>query len=105
MKRLLIVGILGALVLGGIVLSTNKEVTYTAPEQVFVEVEKEVSDIDVRIKQAQEAAKDDIKVAAQKAYDSAYDQAMLEIELVVTSTFRGEIEEREKVLQASSTAY
>lgn len=105
MRQLIAVGILG-LVLGGTVLYQKSKIAYQAPpEPETIEKEVVVSDLQKRIEEAQDAALDEIEAAAKSAYQRAYDQAMLEIELEVTSEFRGEIEEREKMLQASSTAY
>lgn len=93
--------------MGGAYFYSNSGIDYIAPITIEKEVIKEtiVSDIDVRIKQAQDSARAEVETKAQSAYNKAYEQAMLEIELEVTSKFRGEIEEREKVLQESSSAY
>lgn len=85
-----------ALVVGGIVYA-NKYVDdfiastkYEAPKEITVEVEKEVSVLDARIKSAQESARPEIETKAQAAYDDAYKQAMLEIELRVRKEAREE---------------
>jgi len=103
MKPIIAMAIVGT-ILGGILIKTNSTQTYQAEEPVTVEKEIEVDVLKARVITAQEAAKEAIEAEAQKAYDRAVEQALLEIELEVTSQFRLEIEEREKVLQASSTA-
>ena len=104
MKRIAIASVVIVIVgLGGIALSNN-QIVYETKEKL-VTVEKEVSTLQNKIDDALQANAEDIEAEAQAAYNATKRQAELEIELEVTSAFRGELEEREKVLQASSTAY
>lgn len=108
MKRLLLpllgVGIILSIIAYGVY---DREFVYTAPEVVEKEVVKKevVSSLDERIQKAQEAQRAEVEARAQQAYDSAYDQAMLEIELEETAKYRAEIEQREEELQAQSIEY
>lgn len=85
-----------------------RPVEYVAPNAPTVEIKEVLKQEDVlqsRIKQAQEAKKNDIEVEAQKAKDASIKQANLEIELEVTTAFRKEIEAKEKTLREQSVAY
>lgn len=86
---------------------TQKPKSYTATPQVEApkQVIQQEDILQSRIKQAQEAKKNDIEVEAQKAKDASIKQANLEIELEVTTAFRKEIEAKEKELQKQSIAY
>ena len=81
------------------------EYTATPPVQAPQQVIKQEDMLESRIKQAQEAKKGEIEIEAQKAKDASIKQALLEIELEVTTTYRKEIEAKEKELQAQSVAY
>jgi len=86
---------------------TQKRIEYTAVPEVQApqQVIKQEDMLESRIKQAQEAKKGEIEIEAQKAKDASIKQALLEIELEVTTTYRKEIEAKEKELQAQSVAY
>jgi hypothetical protein len=106
MKPILIAVVM-AIGAGGIYVAYERlHAPTSATNEVKVEtVEVEVETLQKRISDAQEARKADIEAKAKEAYDQAVSQALLEIELEVTATYRKEIEAREKELQQQSTAY
>jgi hypothetical protein len=77
------------------------ETITNVPEIMVREVEKEVvkSELGTRVEDAQKAAEAEIEAAAKKAYDAARNQALKEIELEVTSTYRKEVEAKEEALE------
>lgn len=108
MKRILIG--LTMMLCGGVgfyFVTQQKPVEYKAVPEVQApqQVIKQEDMLQARIKQAQEAKKGEIEIEAQKAKDAAISQALLEIELEVTTAYRKEIEAKEKELQAQSVAY
>ena len=106
MKRLAIaVTVVGAL-LGGYALTQVGSVQeYVAPEQVVVEKEVQVDALDKAIKDAQDAKQNDIKTAAQKAYDEAYNQEMKKVELEVIKSFGEKLDARQVELEKETKVY
>jgi len=101
MKWIILVGITVALGLVALE-ATNGGTMYnqeTKTEQVEVDM------LNKRITDAQDAAKADIAAKAQSAYDAAFEEAMTEIELEVTTNFRKEIETRELELAKEVESY
>jgi hypothetical protein len=98
MNTALILAGIAVLGVGGVYWAQNEPVSYE--KEVKVEtVEVEVETLSKRITEAQEASKADIEAKAKEAYDKAVSQALLEIELEVTATYRQEIEAREAELE------
>lgn len=110
MKRiaLLIVGIvaLGGVLTFGPQMAKDRTTLYEAVEPPqTVEIEKEVPTLEMRVKSAQEAELEATEAVAQVAYDEAFNQAMLEIELSVTAQYKDEIEAREIELEKEVGVY
>lgn len=109
MKRLLIalvgVGIVGVAVYA--ITNVGSSLEVVSPQVEHVEVEKEVvvPELDKRVMEAQEAARDEIKAKAQQAYDMAYEQAMKEVKLSVVETYRKEVQAMETELSKEVGAY
>lgn len=98
--------------LGGLVL-LGLGVTYFFPStqefvtERIVEVEKieTVDALEVRIKEAQEAAQASTTAKAQAAYDTAYEQSMDEVKLKVIKEYRAEVEAAEEDLSKKVGEY
>lgn len=95
-KHIAIVIVLGV-ILGGIALTKPKTVEYIQGETHVVE--KTVETLQKRVDEAITASSTEIEIEAQKAYTEAKEQAQKEVELIVTSQYRKEIEEREAQLE------
>lgn len=107
MKRTYVYVLGGLVVLGGIAYFTNKPIVVEQVKTVTETIEKTVavSELEKRIKDAQDAAQAEIQASAQAAYDAAIDQAMLEIEHDVTKAYREEIEAKEDELAKQVGVY
>ena len=104
MKRVVIILITAAVILGGIIGVEYKDKTITYEAQT-VEVEKivEVETLSMRVSNAQESARADVELKAKEAYDKALNAAMLDIELAETAKYRKEIEAKEAELEKKSS--
>lgn len=92
MKKYLVI-ILGCLVLGGVAFNLQDTVTYTnTVEPEVIEKINTVNELDMRIKDAQDAARTDIETEAQKMYDTFVQERLLDVELDVRTQFRKELE-------------
>lgn len=72
-----------------------------------IEVEKEVvvDALEVKIKEAQEAAKNEIEAKAQAAYDAAYNQEMKTIEAQVLKQVEEDIKTRRTTVEKETGDY
>jgi hypothetical protein len=109
MKRLVIALLGVGIVSGTAYVATNVgsslEVVNPRVEQIEVEKEVVVKELEKRILEAQESAREEIETKAQAAYDSAYEQAMKEIQLEVVAQYRKEVQEMETSLSKEVGAY
>lgn len=108
MKRLLIALVGVGIAVGAFFVLTNVGSIVEVQNHIErVEVEKEVvvPELDKRVMEAQEAARDEIKAKAQQAYDMAYEQAMKEVKLSVVETYRKEVQAMETELSKEVGAY
>ena len=105
MKRLAIVVIVLAVILGGIALNKTKTIEYVQNEPVVVEKEVEVDALEEAIKTAQETQNDAIKAIATKAYDEAYNQEMKKVELEVIKSFGEKLDARQTELEKETKVY
>lgn len=106
MKQIALWSVLGVAVLGGIAYTQSPLVVDNVKTVTeYIEKTEVVSELDQRIKDAQEAAQAEIQASAQAAYDAAIDQAMLEIEHDVTKAYREEIEAKEDELAKQVGVY
>lgn len=100
-----ITGVVVALIGGGywlsqpVVAENVQTVIQTVTETV------EVSELDRRIEEAQNASSSAIEDAAKAAYEETKKQKLLEVELRVTSEYRAEIEQRETELEKEAGLY
>jgi hypothetical protein len=105
MKYLLIV-IVGIGIITFIFMGSNT-MEVVAPEIERVEIEKEVvvDALEVKIKEAQDAASDTIQAKAQAAYDAAYEHEMKTIEAQVLKDVEAEIKTRRIETEKETGAY
>jgi len=104
MKLIIIVGII-AVIVGGILLFKPQTISVTQPEPVTIEKEVVVEEIGKRIKDAQTAHEADITSKAQAAYDEAFKQGMLDVEIDVRKQYQIENDAALKELQKQSQSY
>lgn len=104
MKRLLALGIVGVVIVA-VGLFVQSEVSVQNVQTEIVEKEVVVGELEKRISDAQNANLSDVEAKAQSAYDSAYNQAMKEIELEVISQYKSEIEVIETELEKEVGVY
>lgn len=71
---------------------TPTEIEYRALQPEKVETIVEVNTLEVRIKEAQDAAEEEIRDASQRAYDALYEEKMKEVEDSVKTAYIAEIE-------------
>jgi hypothetical protein len=105
MKRLAIVVIVLAVILGGIALPRPTKVEFVNTEPTVVEKEVQVDALEQAIKDAQDAKEGDIKTTAQKAYDEAYSQEMKKVELEVIKSFGEKLDARQIELEKETKVY
>ena len=93
MKPTHLIGIvIVVMILGGILLNTSTEVRSDAQiETRTIEVEKEVTTLDIRIRDAIDAAQGELEAAAQLAYDESMSKGMLDIKTRVTDEYLTEV--------------
>lgn len=100
MKPILVTLAIALLGVGGTYAYKAQNASVSYEKEITVEtVEVEVETLQKRVSDAQEASKGDIEAKAKEAYDKAVNQALLEIELEVTATYRKEIEAKEAELE------
>ena len=105
MKRLAIVVIVLAVILGGIALTRTNKIEYVQNEPVVVEKEVEVDALEEAIKTAQNAKSSEIEAIAQKAHDEAYNQEMKKVELEVIKSFGEKLDARQTELEKETKVY
>lgn len=105
MKRLVIVVIVLAVILGGIALSRKSSVTVVNNEPQVVEKEVQVDALEEAIKTAQNAKSSEIEAIAQKAHDEAYNQEMKKVELEVIKSFGQKLDARQIELEKETKTY
>ena len=106
MKRSAMIVIVLGVILGGIALTQiSSKTEYVAPEEKIVEKEVQVDALDKAIRDAQTAKENDIKTAAQKAYDEAYSQEMKKVELEVIKSFGEKLDARQVELEKETKVY
>jgi phosphoribosylformylglycinamidine (FGAM) synthase PurS component len=74
-------------------------------DSTTVEIEKEVSELDKRIKTAQNAKIGEIEVEAKQAYQDLYDLRMVEIENTMIDEYQVELEARKASNTEAVSAY
>jgi len=104
MKTLMIMAVV-AVAIVGLAFYQQKPTSYEANTVEVVTNEVRVSELASRIADSQEQAKAEVEAKAQTAYQSTYDQEMLEVELAETTKYRAEIEQREEELAKQSKNY
>jgi hypothetical protein len=106
MKPALLVAGIALLGVGGYVALQSGAVTYEkeVKTETIVEVQT-INELEARITSAVEAKSADIEALAQKAYEEAKANELLEIERSVTSEYRKELQAREAELNEKSTSY
>lgn len=108
MKRIAIY-IIGVGIIGGVValLNLNNTLTVENTEIERVEIEKEVvvDALEVKIKEAQDAARDTIQAKAQAAYDAAYEHEMKTIEAQVLKEVEANIKTRRTEVEKATGEY
>lgn len=110
MKRTLIaIIVLGGLLSGGYYFLFVKEssIDIVRPEVLkeIVEVEKEVSTTEVRIQEAQDAARAEVTSKAQAAYDETYEHEMDKIEASVLKEIEDELKARRLEKEEEISSY
>ncbi len=105
MKRLAIVVIVLAVILGGIALTRTNKIEYVQNEPVVVEKEVEVDALEEAIKTAQNAKSSEIEAIAQKAHDEAYNQEMKKVELEVIKSFGEKLDARQTELEKETNQF
>lgn len=104
MKRLAVILIATAVILGGIIgVGYKKDIVTYEAQTVEVVKTVEVETLDVRIEKAKEEARGAAEEKAKAAYDKALNAVMLEVELAETAKYRKEIEAREAELEKQSS--
>lgn len=108
MKRIAIF-VIGVGIIGGVVALLNTgntlQVENTEIERVEIEKEVVVDAFEMRIKEAQDAARDTIQAKAQAAYDAAYEHEMKTIEAQVLKDVEAEIKTRRTTVEKETGAY
>lgn len=107
MKYLLITLVGMGIIIGGVALNERNVTTVVNQEVEHVEIEKEVvvDALEVKIKEAQDAARDTIQAKAQAAYDAAYEHEMKTIEAQVLKEVEAEIKTRRTSVEKETGAY
>ena len=99
MKRLVIVVIVLAVILGGIALSRKSSVTVVNNEPQVIEKEVTVPELDKRVTEALTASSTEIEAAMQKASQKAKEAIESEIKLNVNRKMQAELKEQESKLE------
>ena len=105
MKRLAIVVIVLAVILGGIALNKSSKIEYVQNEPQVIEKEVEVDALEEAIKTAQNAKSSEIEAIAQKAHDEAREQELKKIELQVIKDFTEKLVARQTELEKETKQY
>jgi len=106
MKRVAILVIIGAMVLGGIYATTKPSTLIIEnTEPTVVEKEVQVDALDKAVTDAQAVAQHEIETKAQQAYDEAYAQEMKKVELEVIKDFNTKLDARQVELEKETQVY
>jgi hypothetical protein len=95
------------IIIGGVALNERNVTTAVNQEVERVEIEKEVvvDALEVKIKEAQDAARDTVQAKAQAAYDAAYEHEMKTIEVQVLKDVEAEIKTRRTGIEKQTGEY
>ena len=105
MKRLAIVVIVLAVILGGIALNKTRTIEYVQNEPTVVEKEVEVDALDTEIKSRQNAVSEATEAIGKKAYEDAVEQENKKIELQVIKEFNEKLNARQIELEKETKVY
>lgn len=104
MKVLILLVVMGA-VLGVSFMMKPQVIEVINPEPEVIVEEVEVDALEEAIKNAQNAKLSEIEASAQKAYDEAYRQEMMKVELQVITDFNIKLSERKTQLEKETGDY
>lgn len=107
MKRTVLMVALGVSVIVLLAYGLSRESVMEVTNEKIVEVEKEVvvDALEVKIKEAQDSARDTIQAKAQAAYDAAYEYEMKTIEAQVLKEVETEIKARRTDVEKETGAF
>lgn len=104
MKVLILLVVMGV-VLGVSFMMKPQVIEVVNPEPEVIVEEVEVDALEEAIKNAQNAKLSEIEASAQKAYDEAYRQEMMKVELQVITDFNIKLSERKTQLEKETGDY
>ena len=103
MKYAIIFGVVACVL--GLSFFYSRPVVYETVEPEVVEKTVEVSQLEMRIADAQAAKMEEIEAAAKLSYEETKDRMLKEVELSVIKEYQGELTDRSKNLEKSVADY